>query len=253
MTFGFPAPRCASIGALMLVSAAGLASAQTSGDGFLFRSPRGSFSVHGGYALARAGSDVFSEATSLLTLDKRDFSAFSVGGDISYALTPRFDLVFGGDYSGSNKESEYRDWVDNNEQAIQQSTNFKRVPLTLSLRYYLVDRGRSVSQFAWIPSKYSPYVGVGGGATWYRFRQEGDFVDFQRENEVFRAELESSGWAPSGHAMAGVDYTLRPSLALTAEGRYSLGKATLDQNVFQGFEKIDLAGFVGTVGFKVRF
>ena len=245
--------RSALLGAFALVSTAHVASGQSSGDGFLFRAPRGSFSIHGGYSMPRAGSDVFSDATSLLTIDKRDFSSFSVGGDIAYALTSRFDLVFGGDFSSATKDSEYRDWVDNNDQPIEQTTDFKRVPLTLSLRYYIADRGHSVSQFAWIPSKYSPYVGIGGGATWYRFRQEGDFVDFQRDNEVFPAELESSGWAPSGHAMAGVDYTVGPWLALTLEGRYSLGKASLDENVYQGFEKIDLAGFVGTVGFKVRF
>lgn len=247
------AVRAALLATFALVSTADIASAQSSGEGFLFRSPRGSFSIHGGYAMPRAGSDVFSDATSLLTIDKRDFSSFSVGGDISYALTSRFDLVFGGDFSSATKDSEYRDWVDNNEQPIEQTTDFKRVPLAFSLKYYIADRGRSVSQFAWIPSKYSPYVGIGGGATWYRFRQEGDFVDFQRDNEVFPAELESSGWAPTGHAMAGVDYTMSPRLALTVEGRYSLGKASLDQNVYQGFEKIDLAGFVGTVGFKVRF
>lgn len=253
MTVELLALRSAMVGAIALASIGNVASAQTSGDGFLFRAPRGSFSIHGGYAMPRAGSDVFSEATSLLTIDKRDFRSFSIGGDISYAVTPRFDLVFGGDFSSASKDSEYRDWVDNNEQPIEQSTSFRQVPLAVSLRYYLTDRGHSVSQFAWIPSKYSPYVGIGGGATWYRFRQEGDFVDFQRDNEVFPAELESSGWAPTGHAMAGVDYTIGPWLALTLEGRYSLGKASLDQNVYQGFEKIDLARFVGTVGFKVRF
>lgn len=251
MTFAFFASRSAVIAAIALVSVAPVA-AQSSGEGFLFKTPRGSFSLHGGYALARAGSDIFSEATSQLTLDKRDFSSFSVGGDISYAMTPRLDLVFGGDFSSAKQDSEFRDWVDNNDQPIEQSTDFKRLPLTVSLKYYLGDRGRSVSQFAWIPSRYSPYVGLGGGALWYRFRQQGDFVDFQ-DLDVFYAELQSSGWTPTGHAMAGVDYTLGPWLALTAEGRYSLGKARLDREEYEGFEKIDLSGFAGTVGFRVRF
>lgn len=252
MKFAFVASRSAIVAVVALVSVAPVAAAQGSGEGFLFKTPRGSFSVHGGYALARAGSDIFSEATSQLTLDKRDFSSFSFGGDISYAMTPRLDLVFGGDYSSAKKDSEFRDWVDNNDQPIEQSTDFKRLPLTVSLKYYLIDRGRAVSQFAWIPSKYSPYVGVGGGALWYRFRQKGDFVDFQ-DLDVFYAELQSSGWTPTGHAMAGVDYTLGPWLLLTAEGRYSLGKAQLDREEYDGFEKIDLSGFAGTVGFRVRF
>jgi hypothetical protein len=252
MRFECATRRSALIGAIALVAGARLATAQTSGDGFLFRQPAGSFSIRGGYALANAGSDVFSEATTNLTLDKRDFSSFSVGADISYAFSPRFDLVFGGDFSSAKHDSEFRDWVDNNDQPIEQTTDFRRIPLTLSLKFYVTERGRSVSQFAWIPSKYAPYVGVGGGAMWYRFNQEGDFVDFQ-DLDVFNAKLQSSGWAPTGHAMAGVDYTLGPWIALTAEGRYSYAKAELDRDVWDGFEKIDLSGFAGTVGFKVRF
>jgi hypothetical protein len=44
-----------------------------------------------------------------------------------------------------------------------------------------------------------------------------------------------------------------PWLALTLEGRYQWAKATLDPNTFEGYDKIDLTGFTGTVGFKVRF
>ena len=252
MAFAYFASRSALLAGIALAATAPIAAAQGSGDGFLFNSPRGSFSIHGGYALARAASDIFSEATTQLTLDKNDFNSFSIGGDISYSVTPRFDLVFGGDYSAAKQDSEFRDWVDNNDQPIEQTTTFKRAPLTVSLKYYLGERGREVSQHAWIPSKYSPYLGVGGGGMWYSFRQKGDFVDFQ-DLEVFFAEMQSSGWAPTGHAMAGLDYTMGPWIAFTAEGRYTLGKATLDPEDFEGFDKIDLSGFAATLGFRVRF
>jgi hypothetical protein len=229
------------------------ASAQ-SGKGFLFKRPVGSFSLRGGYALANAGSDVFSESTRQLTLDKRDFSAFTWGGDISIAASPRTDLVFDGGFSSTSKPSEFRDFTDNNDDPIQQSTKYRRVPLSIGLKYYLADRGRSVGQFAYIPTKVAPYVGVAGGAMWYRFEQEGDFIDFNTDNlEVFSATLESSGWAPMAQGTAGLDYTIGPWLALTGEGRYQWARARLDPQVFEGFQKIDLSGFTGTVGFKVRF
>ena len=105
-----------------------------------------------------------------------------------------------------------------------------------------------------MPSKYATYVGAGAGAMYYRFAQEGDFIDFQSQNlAVRRLELESSGWAPMAHGMAGFDYNIGPWLALNAEGRYQWARAELDPQVFEGFEKIDLSGFAGTVGFKVRF
>lgn len=247
--------------ALVLAGALALATApspaggqQGSGNGFLFKRPVGSFSLHAGYAMATAGSDVFADATNLLTLSKRDFDGFAYGGDISYSMTPRMDLVFGGEFSSSSANSEFRGFVEENDEPIRQATQFRRIPLTASLKYYLADRGRSIGQLAWIPSRYAPYVGIGGGAMWYRFRQNGDFVDFNTEDlEIFTAEVQSSGWAPMAQGMAGLDYSMGPWLSLTAEGRYGWAKATLNPDDFEGYDKIDLSGFAGTVGFRVRF
>ena len=248
--------RCALLGSIALMSLTQPAASQTRGDGFLFKAPNGSFSLRGGYAVASAGSDLFSEVTSILTLDKRDFSSVSFGGDISVSMSPRIDLVFGGDFSSASQDSEFREFVEEvngQDQPIRQSTNFKRLPLTGSLKYYLSDRGRSIGQFAWIPSRYAPYVGVGGGAMWYRFRQDGDFVIDPETLEIRTQKLESSGWGPTVQGMAGVDYTIGPWIALTAEGRYNWGRAPLNENVYEGFDKIDLSGFAGTMGFRVRF
>jgi hypothetical protein len=237
--------------ALAFVAVGQPASAQ---KGFLFKRPVGSFSLRGGYALANASSDVFSESTRQLTLSKTDFSAFTWGGDISYAAKPRIDLVFDGGYSSSTTPSEFRNFIDNNDQPIQQTTKYKRVPLSVGLKSYLTDRGRAVSDFAYIPSKYAPYLGVGAGTMYYRFQQSGDFVDFNTDNlEVFSTSLESNGWAPMAQGTAGMDFTIGPWLALTGEGRYQWARARLDPAVFEGFQKIDLSGFTGTVGFKVRF
>jgi outer membrane protein W len=154
----------------------------------------------------------------------------------------------------STTPSEFRKWVDNNDQPIRQSTKFRRIPLTIGLKYYLTDRGRSVSQFAYIPSKVAPYVGVGVGGMYYRFSQDGDFVDFNTTDlEVFSATIEDSGWTPTANGTLGFDYTIGPWLALSTQGRYQWAKARLDPDQFQGYEKIDLTGFAGTLGFRVRF
>jgi len=254
MTAALSSPRLATLtlAAALALAAAGQTAGAQSGKGFLFKRPIGSFSLRGGYALANAGSDVFSETTRLLTLDKRDFSAVTWGGDVSFAASPRTDLVFDAGFSSTSKPSEYRGFTDNNDNPIQQSTKYRRVPVGVGLKYYLADRGRSVGQFAYIPSKVAPYVGVGGGAMYYRFQQNGDFIDFQT-NIVRPLTLESSGWTPMAQGTGGMDYTIGPWLALTGEGRYQWARARLDPQVFEGFQKIDLSGFTGTVGFKVRF
>jgi hypothetical protein len=162
--------------------------------------------------------------------------------------------VFDGAFTSVKQPSEFRDFVDNNDEPIEQETRYRRVPLTFGLKYYVADRGRSVGQFAYIPSKFAPYLGFGGGAMYYKFEQEGDFIDFATDNlEVFGAKLESSGWTPMAHGSAGMDYTVGPWLALTAEARYQWARARLDPQVFEDYDKIDLSGVTGTVGFRVRF
>jgi len=256
MAVVFTSPRLArlTLAAALALAARGQPAAAQSGKGFLFKQPIGSFSLRGGYAFASAASDVFSESTRQLTLDKSDFNAAMWGGDVSFALASRTDIVFDAAYASKTNPSEFREFTDNNDNPIQQTTKYRRVPLSIALKYYLGDRGRSIGQFAYIPSKVAPFVSVGGGAMYYRFEQSGDFIDFNTANlEVFTATLESSGWAPMAQGAAGLDYTLGPWLALTGEGRYQWAKANLDQQVFEGFQKIDLSGFTGTVGFKIRF
>ena len=46
-----------------------------------------------------------------------------------------------------------------------------------------------------------------------------------------------SRWTPQVHALAGIDYSLTPRFALTTQGKYEWGKATMS-NDFQQFDKI---------------
>jgi hypothetical protein len=237
--------------ATALLALASPARAQGSGRGFLFHEPVGSLAIRGGFALAGAGSDIFSFSTDQLTLHRRDFNAPAVGVDLGIRVASRFDVVLGGAYAGSSARSEFRRWVDQNDLPIEQTTSFRRVPVTASVKTYLTPRGRSIGRFAWVPSRYALYAGVGGGAMWYRLRQQGDFVDFNTR-DVFPDKFESSGWAPTAHALAGLDFSLSPRFALTAEGKYAWAKANMSED-FSGFDRIDLSGYAATIGFCVRF
>jgi len=243
--------RAAALCSGVLLAVAPDAFAQRSGDGFLFSPPGVSFTIHGGYARANAGSDLFSFSTENLTLGKGDFSGLDGGASLGVRLSDRADLSFGVDYTGRVADSESRNFVGTDDKPILQSTRFERVPLTINLKGYLLPRGRSIGEFAWVPNKLVPYVGAGAGTMWYRFTQQGEFVDF-KTNDIFRDHLESSGWAPTVQGLAGVDLTLTPRLALTGEARYSWARAQLS-DAFVGFDRIDLSGTSATVGLTVRF
>jgi len=242
-------------GALLGVLAAVPAAAQTSGDGFLLRSPVGAFALRIGYDRPFASSDVFDQNIDQLTLSRGDLAGLHLGTDLSIHLTrsQRVDLVLGSTYAGASKESRFRHYLDNNDAPIEQTTMLRRLTLTGGLKAYLTPPGRSIGQFAWIPNKVAPYVGVGGGALWSRYQQEGDFIDFAADNlRVFNSEFRSDHWAPEAHGLVGTDISLSPSLALTTEARYTWARAPMGQE-FQGFDHIDLSGVSLTAGISVRF
>jgi outer membrane protein W len=227
------------------------AGAQGTGNGFLFGPPSGSFTLRGGYANAAARGDLIDFTTTNLTLDRHDFSSPELSADFGVWLAPKSQLQVSLGYAGTNHASEFRDYEDNNNQPITQTTKFQRVPLSVSYKQYLTSPGRSIGSLAWIPSKLAPYLGAGVGAMWYRFKQSGDFVDFQT-NDIFNSILVSSSWTPMAQAMAGVDYTLSPRFALNAEGTYRWANAHLGSD-FSGFDRLDLSGLSTTVGLTVRY
>jgi outer membrane protein W len=239
------------ISALALASLAPVIPAQDMGNGFLFGAPTGSFVVRGGWAMARAGSDLFSFTTDQLTLNRGDFSSPSGDIDLAFNVTPQWQIVASGSVAITNRRSEFRHFEDNNNLPIEQTTSFSRVPLTLNVKRYLTSTGRSIGRFAWIPSRFAPYVGIGGGVMHYRFRQSGDWIDF-KTMDVFPSEYESDGWAPTANVQTGVDYSLNARFALTGEARYVWSNAPLSQD-FQGFQKLDLSGFSTSIGVAVRF
>jgi hypothetical protein len=225
-------------------------------EGFLFRTPKVTLSFNLGYGMARAGSSVFEEIDTLFTLGRRDFDSPVVGGALAVMLSERLDLVLDIAFMRSDAWSEYVDWdemLDNGETVpIVQRTRFQRVPLNLSVRYFLMDRGRRISRFAWVPNSWSPFIGGGVGRVFYEFVQDGDFVDYYDET-IFTGRIvnEGNGWA--AHLAAGAEVSLTPRFVLTTEGRYSWADAEMDPLYFEGHEPIDLSGFRGTVGIGVRF
>jgi hypothetical protein len=236
--------------ALFVLAAASPVRAQATGNGYMFGAPDARFSIHAGYARAGAGGDLFDQVTSDLSLKRSDFSGPTIGGELAVTLSPRLDLALQVDYAGVSKTSDYRNFFDNNQLPIEQTTTFRRVPVTANLRAYLVPRGREIGKLAWIPSSVVPWVGAGAGVMWYQFRQQGDFIDFANMN-VYSDNLHSDGWTPTLQGMGGVDINLSTRLAFTADLRYNWARASLGQD-YLGYNKIDLSGVSTALGFTVR-
>jgi opacity protein-like surface antigen len=218
---------------------------------FLFGKPHGTVAFRSGLMVARGGSDLFTFVQDQLTVNRSDFNAPAVGFDLDIAITPRATAVAGFDFSRSRKNSEYRHLLDNDRLPIQQTTELRETNVSGSIKLALTPRGREVSQHAWIPSTFTPYVGAGVGLMHNTFSQTGDFVDFT-DSSVFPHSYSSDSWSPSAHLFGGVDVKAWKRVYFSGEARYLWSHADLGTD-FSGFAPIDLAGFRLTGGVRYMF
>jgi hypothetical protein len=160
------------------------------------------------------------------------------------------DIVIDISYAGVSRRSEFRYWIDQNNLPIEQTTSLQRMPVTVGFRHYLSARGRSIGRFAWIPAARTTYVGIAAGYMRYRFRQIGDFIDFQTRN-VFPDDFVSKAWTPVVHAQAGMEVSLGRVFMLTGEARYTWARGPMSRD-FVDFNRIDLSGVSVSAGFAIR-
>ncbi len=240
-----------AVALLMTASPAHAQARGARGGGYLFGVPSGTVTIRTGYDMAFANSDLFSFVRSELTVNHSDFSSPTIATDFGFRLSPRVDAVVGIAYSHSAVESQFRDWLDNNNLPINQTNEFTRVPLTVNLKAYLAPRGRAIGHYAWIPAHFAPYVGIGAGTMWYKFRQGGDFIDFTTTN-VYSDAYSTSAWTPMADAFVGGDFNINSAMALTAEARYSWAQGPVGGD-YSGFHRLDLSGLAVTAGITFRY
>lgn len=247
-----PRQALALLAATALVAAPDPTAAQSSAArGYLFRPPVASLTIFGGFARPGAGSDVFAQSFDELTLGRRDFNSTDRGADLAFRVNPRTDIVLSLASTGVRRRSNFRDFVDQDGNEIEQTTRFTRTPIGVGARYYLRDRGRMIGSRAWIPTPLLPYVGATVGGLKYRFSQTGDFIDPGTMN-VFRDEFKAEGVAPFLQANAGAGWAIFPALQLTGDVRYTYARGDLGRD-FDGFERIDLSSLTTSVGLSIRF
>jgi hypothetical protein len=225
---------------------------------FLFSHPKVTLGVRIGIAAPTAGSEIFDFISDELVtrgdlnpLGREDFAALEVQGELAVRVHDRFDVALSVGHSERTVESEFADWTDLDDLPIEQTTRFARTPVTLGLKGYLKDRGRSISRLAWVPYAWSPYLTAGAGVVAYDFEQNGDFVDFETR-DVFFDTFDSDGTAGAAYAGAGVELSLGKHVLATGEGRYLWANADMSR-AFVDFNEIDLSGAQITAGLAFRF
>ncbi|HSJ23500.1 MAG TPA: hypothetical protein VK929_02375 [Longimicrobiales bacterium] len=234
-------------GALLLA----LPAAATAQDGFLFRPPMAGITVRAGPMMHTAGGDLFGQLRRDLTLDRQHLATAVLGVDVVVLPTARVDLVFSIAHARASHLSEFRDFVDQDDLPIEQTTRLTTTPASITVRYQLRERGRRLGQTAWVPSATTPYIGGGAGIIQYRLEHWGEFIDFQ-DYSIFHSSFATMGHETTLHVLAGADHWLSPRVGLNAEARYTRGSARPDDG-FRSFRDLDLGGLQATVGLTFRW
>jgi hypothetical protein len=220
-------------------------------DGYMFRAPVVSINLRVGASLPTASDPLHRFFMDELTLSRRDFASVAIGGDVAVHVNPRVDLLGSISLARTDRGSWFRDWVDENDLPIEQSTRIRRTPVLVGVRLYARDRGESAGRFAWVPNHFLPYVGGGAGVMWYELEQEGWFVDFD-DLDIFSDFFYASGSTPLAGVFGGAEWWPTARLGFNVEGRFTYARATL-RGDFRDFDHIDLSGFQLMAGLSTRF
>ncbi len=242
--------------ALLAVTGTDRLAAQSGGRGFLFGHPRATLTLKGGLNLPRAASgngqqSLWDLTREELTVENSDLAGTLIIGELAVRVSERLDVTVAVGHSLSETHSEFREWVGTDDLPIEQVTEFSTTPVTVGVKAYLLERGRSVGSLAWIPRTWNPYAGVAAGFVRYRFEQHGEFVDFETF-DIFQDNFFSNGRAPTVHLVSGMEFSLNRHVLMVGEARYGFASAPLDAD-FVGFPDLDLAGFQATAGISLRW
>ena len=234
--------------------------APASQPGFLSGRPRLSVGLRGLLHRARAGSDFHDFANEELFVRRSpeddpknaahgllNFDAPGISFDFGFGVTSRLDVRVGVDYAASSNQSETRGFQGSDGLPIEQRTTLSQVDLRGEIAFALAPRGRAIGQYAWVPSRVVPYVGVGFSFVRYDLTQIGEFVD---DLGLFQDSFTSKGWGPGVHLFGGADIRMTRHIYLNAEARYVQARAGLGED-FTGFDPLDLGAL--RIGAGVRF
>lgn len=183
-------------------------------------------------------SNFWDDSFDVFTGNISDFEDTSYGFDLRYAVARNVDVVATvGAFEGDAIRA-YRDpFVSDLSHRAELDVN----PFTVGIQAYIGSRDRT----------FRPFVGAGGGFYWWRYREVGDFYDFDFE-EVVTTRFESDGTTLGFYLQAGLEVALSPNWALLAEGRWHYAEDEISDD-FSGFGDIDLGGREVSLGLSWRF
>jgi hypothetical protein len=206
-----------------------------------------------GYFEPRGSGDLWSINQRHLGVDEQDFGDVLFAFRIAAPINRFVAFESGAGYYQADVETEDQDFTYTSGRPIEQDLHLDLLPLTVTMK--IMPFGMYSEEHPEGPlRKVIPYLGIGGGALLWEYREHGDFV-FGRDQAVptlVHDEFTSQGVAFEYHGVLGVDINLAREMALFVEARWSRARDDLSSD-YSGFDEFDLSGDSLSVGLRFRF
>jgi len=192
-------------------------------------------------------SNFFDENFDVFTGRADDYEDGSLAIDFAWRMRPQIDVLASlGTYEGSQTQG-YRDAaVDPFLDGVLHDSELSITPLTIGLRARLGGEDAVIR----------PYLGAGAGFYWWRYREFGDFVEFDpvdpNNDQVITAAFESESVTLGFYVQAGFEIAVRPTWSIYVDGRWHQADDELGDD-FEGFGDIDLSGREVSIGVAWHF
>jgi opacity protein-like surface antigen len=226
----------AAIAAIVLSAAQPAAAQQT------LNFTLGYFAVRG--EDARVDHDVLVDNRNVRDFEISDFNAGSIGVEWLVPLGDYFEAGAGASFSRRTVPSVYTEFIDEDGTEIDQESRMRLMPVAFTVR--VLPLGQT--------SPVQPYLGGGLAIVAWRYSEFGEFIDFQRNNAIFREQYVASGNATGPVILGGLRFA-GDAMSGGFEVRYHsadapLGDrfATLDPDL-----RIDVGGWTYQATVGVRF
>jgi hypothetical protein len=188
----------------------------------------------------RVNGDVLNVNRTFLVFDVDEFGGASVGGEWLLPIGNFFEAGAGVSFSRQTVPSVYQDFVDSDGTEIDQDLQLRVIPVAFTFR--VLPFGQS--------SPLQPYFGAGVGLVNWRYREEGEFVDFGAGRVIFEDVFEASGTSSGPVVLGGIRFAGRTA---SAGGEIRYQKADGDLPIDFAGSHIDLGGWTYNFTVGLRF
>jgi len=189
---------------------------------------------------SRVSGDVINENLTFLVFDPDEFGGASFGGEWLVGLGRFLEAGAGVSYSAQTVPSFYADFIDPDGTEVDQDLHLRTTPIAFTVR--VLPFGQS--------SPIQPYFGGGLAVINWKYRESGEFIDFNAGREIFVDTFEATGTSTGAIVLGGVRFAGR---RFTAGGEFRYQHASGDLPSDFSAPKIDLGGWTYNFTVGARF